>query len=82
MELQIGGTDTWFEQRVEQLRNEIAALEKQRDSKLAELKSELQLVDRVLQFERQRFGPATPSGQSARASGSAKPNDLAFESPH
>jgi hypothetical protein len=51
LELQMGGTNAWFEQRVEQLKKEIEQLKQDRHSKIAELKRELQLVDRVLHFE-------------------------------
>ena len=85
LELQMGGTDTWFEQRVEQLKKEIEQLKQDRDTKLADLKRELQLVNRVLHFEQQRFGPAMQSGHSAIASGGEvrpNPNGLAVQPPH
>ena len=85
LELQMGGTDAWFEQRVEQLKKEIEQLKQDRASKIAELKRELQLVDRVLHFEQQRFGPAMQSGHSAIASGGevrANPNGPAVQPPH
>ena len=79
MELQIGGTDTWFEQRVEQLKKEIEQLKIDRQNKIAELKRELQLVNRVLDFEQQRFGP---SARATRGEMRAKPEGLAAQSPH
>ena len=52
LELQIGGINAFFDQQVERLK-------KERDSKLTELKSEIEAVSRVLNFERQRAGQPT-----------------------
>ena len=55
IELQLGGTNTWFDQRIEQVKKELEQIKTERDSKLAELKRELEVINRVLQFEQQRW---------------------------
>jgi hypothetical protein len=53
LELQIGGINAFFEQQVERLK-------KERDSRLTELKNQLEAVTGVLNFERQRASQAIP----------------------
>ena len=61
LELQIGGITALFEQQVEQIK-------KERENKLAELKSQLETVHSVLRSERRRAGqPPVLSEESVRA---------------
>jgi hypothetical protein len=70
LELQIGGTNAWFDQRVEQLK-------KERDVKLAELNSEVDAVNKVLNLERQRLGATYAQEPSSPKLGGFEGN-LAF----
>ena len=53
LELQIGGINAFFDQQVERLK-------KERDSRLTELKNEVEAVSRVLNFEQHRAGQPAP----------------------
>jgi hypothetical protein len=54
----VSGVQGVFEQQVEQLK-------KQRDSRLEELKIELDTVNRVMQIEQRRYSPTGQTQQTA-----------------
>jgi protein subunit release factor B len=57
LELQMSGVQGVFEQQVEQLKE-------QRDSRLEELKIELDTVNRVMQIEQRRYSPTKQAHQT------------------